>query len=356
MATTLLKELPWNLVTKNLHGHELLRKKLREKISKLEKHLNHFPADTVHLHIKLERYPKKRLHIAALTLRVPSNILRSQKSAPDVIKAFDDAIKTLLRELASLKAELRRETFWKRKGRRDRLRQLKSGGFTTQPQAEGIGPQSESDVLRDLLEQHHRRLLRYVRRHLWHEIAIGELPAGAIDARAVVDEVARFALAEPKKKPSEFGYLLWLYVLARQEIVRRCKAFKAQAKESVSLETPKILDEDAEAAAGYDPEQPLDIIENELEPPIAEAKDLLPDTRVETPDQIAAHHDLLAQMRKTANTWPKPEREVFELYFVEGFDPAEIAMVVGQPASRVTELITSLQERLRADVLEQASL
>ena len=47
MAIALLKELPWNLVTKNLHGHELLRKKIHQKISKLEKHLKHFPADSV---------------------------------------------------------------------------------------------------------------------------------------------------------------------------------------------------------------------------------------------------------------------------------------------------------------------
>jgi len=68
----------------------LLRKKLREKITKLEKHLKHFPKNTVHLQIVLERHPRKPLHIAALTLRVPSNILHSEKSARDVIKAFDE--------------------------------------------------------------------------------------------------------------------------------------------------------------------------------------------------------------------------------------------------------------------------
>src|SRR5690242_17519506 len=102
MSTTLLKELPWNLVTKNLHGHELLRKKLRQNISKLERHLQYFPADTVYLHIALERHPQKAHHTAALTLRVPSNILHSKKSAPDVIKAFDDAVRSLLRELLAL--------------------------------------------------------------------------------------------------------------------------------------------------------------------------------------------------------------------------------------------------------------
>lgn len=354
MATILLKELPWNLVTKNLHGHELLRKKLREKITKLEKHLTYFPADTVHLHIALERHPRKEEYAAALTLRVPSNILRSKKSGSDIIKTFDDAVKTLLRELASLKSELRRENFWKRKARRDQLRELKMTGFTVLPQAEGIGPQSESDVLRDLLEQHHRRLLRYVRRQIWHDITTEELPPAVIDPRAVVDEVARQALAAPERKPKEVGYLLWLYMLARQEIARQCKDIKRQVTESVPLEASQTVADDAEAVSGYDPEQPLDIIEMELEPPVAQTRDLLPDTRTEPPDELAARHDLLAETRKTANNWPKLERDAFELYFVEGFEAEEVAMVIGQPLHKTRELISQLQERLRREVLEQA--
>ncbi len=58
---------------------------------------------------------------------------------------------------------------------------------------------------------------------------------------------------------------------------------------------------DAEAAAGYDPEQPLDIIEQELEPPIAETKDLLSDPQAESPAEIVARKDLLAQMRKRSD-------------------------------------------------------
>jgi len=77
--------------------------------------LIHFPSDAVHLQVVLERHPKKLLHTATLTLRVPSNILHSEKSAPDIISAFDSAVKALLRELQSLKADLRRERFWKRK-------------------------------------------------------------------------------------------------------------------------------------------------------------------------------------------------------------------------------------------------
>jgi len=346
--------LNWNLVTKNLHGHGLLRKKLRQKITKLEKHLKHFPPDAVHLHIALERNPKKEHYTAGLTLRVPSNILRGEKSSPDVIKAFDDAVKALLRELESLKSELRREIFWKRRERRQRLHQLKAAGFAPEPQAEGTGPQNLSDVIRELLASHYQRLLRYVRRQLWHDITAGEVPRDAIDPRGIVDEVARRALAEPRKKPAGMEYLLWFYVLARQELARRRKALKTAARETVPLEAPRFLPEALAIAEGYDAEQPLDIIERQIEPPVAETRDLLPDTRVETPDEVTNRRELLAELRRVASTWRRPERELFELYYVEGFEPDEVAMILNTPKKRVLEMMAATQQRLRAEALEQA--
>lgn len=346
--------LPWNLVTRNLHGHELLRKKVHQKICKLEKHLCKFPTGTVHLHITLDRNPKKEFYTAGLTLRLPSNILRAEKSGPDVIKTFDDAVRSLLRELESLKAELRRESLWKRRARREALHQVKASGFAPVPQAEGEGPQSLGDVIRELLAANHRRLLRYVRRQLWHDVTAGELPPHAIDARAVVDEVARRALLEAGKKPAGLSYLLWFYILARRELARRRKALKTAGAETVSLETEKVLAEDAELAEGYDAEQPLDIIERHLEPPVVEARDLVPDTRAETPDETLARRELLAGLRRAVAGWPKAERDAFELYYVEGFEPEEVAMVLGQPPARVRTLLQSLGERIRAEVLDQA--
>jgi ribosomal subunit interface protein len=353
---TQLDHLPWNLVTRNLHGHELLRKKIHQKITKLEKHLRRFPPDTVHLHIALERHPKKPLHTAALTLRLPSNILRAEKSAPDVIQAFDDAHKALMRELESLKAELRREPLWKRLARRAGLHQLKAVGFAPGPQPEGEGPQNLGDVIRALLGAHHARLLRYVRRQLWHDITAGELPPNAIDPRAVVDEVARRALAEARKKPPGQDYLLWFFTLARQELARRRKALKGRAAETVSLEGERFLPEEAELAEGYDAEQPLDLIERRLEPPVAPTRELVPDQRAETPDQAVARRELLAALRRTVSTWPRLERDAFELHYVEGFEPDEVAMILGLPLPRTRELLQSLGERLRSEVLNQALL
>jgi len=106
--------LKWTLVTKGMRAHDQLQNKLHQKIQKLETHLEHFPQDAVHLQVNLERHPKKPSFLAVLTLRLPSNILRAKKSGPDPVPAFDQAVKTLLREVAILKSTLRHESQWKR--------------------------------------------------------------------------------------------------------------------------------------------------------------------------------------------------------------------------------------------------
>lgn len=107
-------KLKWSLRAKGLRPHSQLRQKLQQKIVKLESHLEHFPADAVFLEVTLEKHPKKTLFVAGLTLRVPSNQLRAQKSAADPVPAIDQAVKALLRELTVLKAALRHETDMKR--------------------------------------------------------------------------------------------------------------------------------------------------------------------------------------------------------------------------------------------------
>jgi ribosome-associated translation inhibitor RaiA len=108
----------WNLVTKGMRPHAQLQSKLEQKVAKLEAHLAHFPPDAVHLQVSLERHPKREWFTAALTLRLPSNVLESKKAAPDPLPAFDHAVKALLREVTGLKSELRREDKWERVAQR----------------------------------------------------------------------------------------------------------------------------------------------------------------------------------------------------------------------------------------------
>lgn len=49
---------------------------------------------------------------------------------------------------------------------------------------------------------------------------------------------------------------------------------------------------------------------------------------------------------------PRAEREIFELHFVEGFEPDEIAMVCHRPVKEIRAAIQTLQRRVRAEFLE----
>src|SRR5690349_20859142 len=91
----------WNIITRNIHADEQVRKEVRQKLAGLEKHLEVFPPTNLHLQVLLEKHPKKPLHTVELTLRLPANILRSKRSAPDLMTAFDDALQILLGELES---------------------------------------------------------------------------------------------------------------------------------------------------------------------------------------------------------------------------------------------------------------
>ncbi len=135
--------IPWNIVTKNLSPDDArlpLEKKVQQKIAKFDRHLAQFPPDTVHLQIVLEKHPRKDRYLVSLTLRVPSDILHSEEAGRDLVGAFDNAVKSLLRKLKSYKSSLRREKFWKRKERREKLHAVKATGFALEPQNEGEGP------------------------------------------------------------------------------------------------------------------------------------------------------------------------------------------------------------------------
>ena len=60
-------------------------------------------------------------------------------------------------------------------------------------------------------------------------------------------------------------------------------------------------------------------------------------------------------MQKTANRWPKPEREAFELHFEEGFEADEIGMVLGLPTKQANELLDNIRGRLRETLLAEAA-
>src|SRR6267378_2632421 len=323
--------IPWNFVTKNIERDEFIEKKIQDKVATLERHLKNFPPDSAHLHVALERNPKKDEHTVRLTLRVPSYILHSEKTADDLIKALGLAVDSLAHDLEAFKAILTGERYWKRKARREQLHLLKSAAFAFQAQPAGTGPQNYEDVVRDLFQQHYRDLLHHARRHIRHDEEAGEIPPGSIDAREVVEEARRRAAARAAERPKGVGWMIWFYHLIHQELKRRRNLVKGQTE--ATSEAPVKQPPPGEAA-GAAPKQA-----GEQEP--------------DPLDELVTQKDTLELLQRDLRTWPRTEREVFELYYLEGLDPQEIAMVSGYPLKAVQESLVAIRQKLRERLSEQ---
>ena len=326
--------LPWNIVMKNVSPNDAripLEKKIRQKITKCERFLKHFPRDAVHLQIVLERHPRKDLYTASLTLRVPSDILHTQESGHDLVGAIDNAVKALLRELETYKSDLRGEESWKRKGRRQQLRQIKATGFATEPQAQGEGPQEYKDMVRELFQHHYKELLRHAHRHILHDELAGDLPKDKVSAQDVLSEVERRATAKAEEGPKRGSWLEWFYHLIHQELKRQRLLLGQSKRNSRSVDQGPTKKTGTSGARSWASSVPRD------------SYSLL--------DESVARKDVVAQLEHDMRNWPRQEREVFELYYVEGLEPEEIAMVTQRSRTAVRNDLASIQRRLREGIL-----
>ncbi len=61
-------------------------------------------------------------------------------------------------------------------------------------------------------------------------------------------------------------------------------------------------------------------------------------------------------MKKIAATWPQIERDVFELHFVEGFEPEETGMILHLTPQDVCSRIAVIHRKVRQVLLEQAAV
>jgi ribosomal subunit interface protein len=290
----------WNIVTRGLHGHPLLRQKISSKIRTLERHLQRFPSDAVHLLIELERHPRKPEHRAVLTLRLPSHILHADKSAKSVIAALSNAVRALLKELTTLKQRLREEPQWKRKARRRQL------SFAPAPTESDAAPQGATDIRNAFFESYRQPLMRFARRILSrarrHENSITDREIAEIVGEAK-DKLA--ALSGRRVLASERARL---YRLVRDVVARR-----GGLRMTHSAAAP------APAA-----------------------------------DNLEAQSGLLPAIDQSLATLPKFEREVFDLYYVEGFEPDEIAMITRKPVSQVKQALQTIEDQIRRNLRSES--
>ena len=99
----------------------------------------------------------------------------------------------------------------------------------------GTSSTTNVQVVSDLLREHDKQMVAHATRELRMAELADELPRGIIEARDVVDEVARICLEQPCKKPETLSYEQWFYQLIRQELDRQCRLFAEERHRRIEL-------------------------------------------------------------------------------------------------------------------------
>src|SRR5580704_19540504 len=208
----------------------------------------------------------------------------------------------------------------------------------------GTSSTTNVQVVSDLLREHDKQMVAHATRELRMAELVDELPRGIIEARDVVDEVARICLEQPCKKPETLSYEQWFYQLIRQELDRQCRLFAEDRHRRIELAPQEGASDDE--SEGYDAECPLGIITSEIEPEESLPEHQIPDQAALPPDAAVSGQELVAILQQEIKHWPADEQQVFELHFLVGFEAGEIAVIRGQSKMQVEATIGTIQSRL----------
>jgi DNA-directed RNA polymerase specialized sigma24 family protein len=100
----------------------------------------------------------------------------------------------------------------------------------------------------------------------------------------------------------------------------------------------------------------LGLITSEIEPEESLPEHHIPDQAALPPDAAISGEELVAILQQEIKHWLADEQQIFELHFLVGFEPHEIAMIRRQTKTQVEAAIGTIHSRLRQFMRVSAGL
>jgi len=359
------RQFSWNLICSGFEAekNQSLNSILRKRVDSLAGRLKRFgKEDAVHLHVALtvEAAEGRQQLRTRIDLRLPATVLHADANHSDfgesVAEAFDVLEKRLTSYLAALRGEHRWRRFSRRRSRSSAQGDEDSGSIArTFGAPSATGPETREDVIRNFILRHYHRLLLYVHRRIIVSESELSIPLTSVDAREVLDEVTRLCLSDPAAKPVELSYELWLYRTIDDELKRICE--EISEKNVLWEELPPDEEEPFLSGDVKNDEEGLRFEEwmtTSFDRDDTRQDEAMPDSGAVPPDMSLLGKDLVSRILEVSTDWPEDQREILQLYFLEGFDAVEIAMIRGMQPPQVDEVIMQLRERLRRLLREES--
>ena len=317
-----------------------VEKDVQHQIEKLQKRLQVFRPELVHLKGVVEEVSAREGTSVSLNLRLPSGQMAVQAAAPNPTTAVKSAFEDLLLQVNKHKELLRASHKWQR-GRRGRSTRpetpVREVPFE-QTLAAVFPPTISADDIRSYVNVNLARLNRFVEREIYFREAQDAIPPDSVSREEVVDEAIAAALSDGQEKPEKLALEPWLYKQALRALDDLSRGDEGGG-DAVHLEDsarrPNVKASDESELQFHQPDESMT------------RETVIPDSRISTPEQILASDELLRLIASSLRDLGDGPREAFILHAVEGFSVEEVAVITGAPAERVLAFVSAAREHLR---------
>jgi DNA-directed RNA polymerase specialized sigma24 family protein/ribosome-associated translation inhibitor RaiA len=320
-----------------IHKSSAVEKDIQHNLDKLQKRLQFFRPELVHLKAMVEEATPRKGMGVSLNLRLPSGQMAVQANAPTAEAAIKAAFEDLLLQVRKHKELLRASHKWQRGKRGGQARSRVREVPFEQTLAAVAPPIVSAEDVRSYVNANLGRLERFVEREIYFREAQEQVSPDTLSKEEVVDEVIAAALGDGEK-PERLALEPWLYRLALKALDELSRGDESNGN-AVSLESSARR---RNVRASDEPQlqyhQPDEAITGET---------IIPDARVSTPEQIIASDETLRLIASSLRDLGSAPREAFILHAMEGFTVDEISGITGLPPERVLTFISAAREHLR---------
>jgi len=335
-------------VSFKVHKTPDIEKEINHQIEKIQKRLQVFRPELVHLKAVLDENPPRQGMLVSLNLRLPSGQLAAQAKAPSPTAAIKSAFDELIQQIGRHKELLRSSHKWRR-WRGGSKESREPGVPFEQTLAAVLPPTISADDIGSYVNANLSRLERFVDRELYFRRADEEMPNSDSDSESnsedglstteVVDEVIARALGG-QDRPEKLSLEPWLYHLALQAMDEMtARLHELESEVHLHLEDSRRQNVEASDEAALQFHQADEGWTRESS---------IPDRRVSTPEQAAYSDEVIALVQAALRGASRTDREAFLLYGIEGFSLGEIAAITGRHTEAVRESVQRARDCVRS--------
>jgi RNA polymerase sigma factor (sigma-70 family) len=305
-------------------------------VGKLQKRLQVFRPELVHLKGSVEQNSAREGFVVALNLRLPSGQMAAQESAGTAQAALKAAFDDILQQTNRHKELLRSSHKWQRR-RGEASTRRKPTQVPFEETVAAVQPTKvSSEDIRSYVNANLSRLERFVEREMiFREAASsGDFPS----KEEIVDEAIARALGDAETKPDQMGLEPWLYRLAIRAM-NDLSTHDYESSSSFPLEKsarkPDVRASDEHELQFHQPDETLT------------GEDVVADRRAWTPEDIASSDEMITLIEAALGKAERIDREAFILNGIEGFSVEEIADITERTPEQVRSSIAAAREHLR---------